>query len=715
MYKAFHRRFSSLFPKVSTVFVAAMLAACGQTSPTPPPAPPAPPVVVRDQARVLDAAARSALQEVKPDGTLVFSSAAGAPGSGLKSQAVNPSQLQPGDVIVSEPTPAAPYGLLRKVTGTGPSITGTTAVTTIQAKIGDALKSGQLAVTDRALTADDLESVTPLAQGTIRRTDLGLTYALDVVLLDQDGNHNTTNDQIRATGSINLKPMFDFDLSLNCGPLCLYDNDLDFLFKLKLQEQTKLQIVGKVAYGASLEVSVFRLNFHPIVFFIGPIPVVITPRLTLKVRLDGSIGASIDFQATQTLTAVAGVQYTDAWHNLSSITNSFDTILANAALTMNATARAPLQAEFLLYGVVGPTIGVAAKLNLDAAVPRDPVWKLNGGIEGTVGIKVDVLGYTKEYSDTLFDLVREIGRAANTAPTIKFFYPTANANVDVNVCCDFSVQVRDAEDGVSCCAVTFSSSVDGPLGTGTGNQASVSKTLTTLGPRTITATAKDSKGTTATTSVTINAVNTPPTVAISAPFTGQQLYQGLAYTLHSSSYDLNETNAELPCASLSWTSSVGADPRVTGCAPQITFASQGARTLTLTGTDGFKATNTASVNVTVLPPPTNYPPVVNITKPTNNLLIGPDGVLQLAGTATDPEGGATTLEWDVTNNYDPTTGTGATTKTITLGAGGNWKPSDSFMYNGCPVIDTLRLRLRAKDPQNVEGSDFIVVRVITVC
>jgi len=179
-------------------------------------------------------------------------------------------------------------------------------------------------------------------------------------------------------------------------------------------------------------------------------------------------------------------------------------------------------------------------------------------------------------------------------------------------------------------------------------------------------------------------------VSISTPFTNQQFYQGLAYTLHGSSYDRNEPNAELSCAgsSLRWTTGVALDPQVTGCDPQITFASPGPRTLTLTGTDAFGATGTVSVNITVLPPPANYPPVVNITKLSNNLNVGSDTVLQLSGTVTDPEGGATTQEWDATPNYNPATGTGDTPKIITLGPNGTWKASDSFDSPGGCGYDT---------------------------
>jgi hypothetical protein len=698
-----------------SVVLAAVIGAC---TPPAPSLPPPPATVVREETRVLSASARTSLLEARPDGTLVFSSAITATlGTGsVRTQEVNPSQLKVGDVIVSEPTTAAPYGLLRKVTNVVSSPAGTIAFSTVQAKIGDAIKSGRLTVSNRVLTDADLESVTPLVAGTVRVMATDLTYSIDAVLLDQDGNDATKEDQVRATGSINLKPSFDADISLDCGPLCIYDNDLDFLFKLKLQEQAKLQIVGKVGYGASLEKSVFALNFSPITFFIGPVPVVITPRLTLKVKLDGSISANAEFQTTQTLDAVAGVQYDDGWDNLSSITNSFTATTATAALNMNATARAPVQSEFLFYGVVGPTMGVAAKLNLDVAVGRDPLWKLSGGVEGTVGVKVDVLGYSKEYSKVLFDLSRQIGQSENTAPTIQFIALSNNQNVDVNTCCTFSALVSDLEDGTDCCATTFFSNVDGPLGNDSGTAPEVSRALTTLGIRTITATARDSKGATSSATITINAINTAPTVAINVPFANQQVYQGLAYTVRGSSSDRNEPNSELPCtgSSLRWTSSVTGDAQVTGCAAQMTFASSGPRTLTLTGTDGFGATGTATVAINVLPPPANLPPVVNVSSPKNNVFVGLDSVLTLTGSAADPEGSAVTTRWDATLEYDPTNPNAGTPVPITLSANNTWKPKDLF-GPGCGADTRVRLRFLAKDAQNNENSDFVVLQYSNIC
>jgi hypothetical protein len=690
-----------LYPSLLLV----LLSACPQA-----PAPPV--VVVRPETRVLDAATRQTLEIVQSDGTLVFG---------------GPTALQAGNVLVAEPTATAPNGLLRKVTGLE-QVGGKTLVRTTEAQMGDAIQQGKLNV-EQELTSTDLRSVVPapgVQLGSIRpQAEEGFTIPINLVVLDKDGNANTTNDRIVASGELSLKVVFGIDLDLDCGFLCIYDNDLDFLAKIGIKETAKLKIAGDALLGINLKktVPIVTLNFGTKTFFIGPVPVVITPRIVIELKFDGSVGIKVSYEASQTLTAVAGVKYDDGWKNISELDNSFQSgpVSADSSIAgaLKAKAKAAVRGELMLYGVVGPTIEIAPFVGLDLMYPRDPFWKLEAGIEGNVGVNIKILGYSKSYSTNLWDNSIEIARSSNTAPVVKFLNPDAG-NVDVNICCSLRVQVNDPEDGTACCLVSFKSSntadgVNGVLGNASGVQPELAYTFTSLGSRTITATVVDSKGATSSTTRSINAVNTPPTVAISAPFGGQEFYQGVAYTLRGTSYDINESNFEVPCTSLTWTTNAGADGQKTGCNTPITFASTGPRTLTLKATDAFGATGTATANITVLPAPANLPPVVNLTSPQNNINIGPDSVIQLAGTATDPEGGVVTLSWDVTGGYNPAAGTGETPKVITLPANGNWKPTDSFTYTSCEVSDTLRLRLKARDPQNVEGSDFVVIRVIRIC
>lgn len=510
--------------------------------------------------------------------------------------------------------------------------------------------------------------------------------------------------------------------------MCVYDNDLDFLAQIGVKQTAALKIAGKGIYGANLKktVPLATFNFGAKTFFIGPVPVVVTPQIIIELRFDGTFGVTISYQASETLTAVAGVKYDDSWKDISELDLDFDAGPVDVPFpftpVLEVKAKAALRGELKFYGVVGPTLEIVPYIHLDLKYPRDPIWKLNGGIEGNVGVKIDVLGYSKHYQTNLWDNSVEIAHAGNSAPQVTFLSPST-PNVDINLCCTLRVEVKDAEDGNSCCAVSFKSSnsadgSSGSLGEASGVQPEVAHTFTTLGSRTITATATDSKGQAGSATVTIDVVNTPPTVAINAPYNGQQFFRGVNYTMRGVSYDPNEANFQLPCSGLTWTSNIAGDPSPrNGCDVTLSFPSNGPRTLTLTGTDSHGGSASVAVSVAVIDPPANLPPVVNLTKPLNGINIGPDQVIQLAGSATDPEGGAVTLSWEATTGYDPQSGTGSSTYPVMPDAKGEWKPSDTIPYNagGCEVNDTLRLQLTGTDPQGNAGLDFVVLQVIRIC
>lgn len=717
--------------------LAALLAACSQT---PPPGPT--PTVVREHTVVLDADSRAGLLEVRADGTLVFAApaptavgtpqvaAAAATWGGAAATAHQPADFQPGTVLVSEPTPVAPNGLLRVVTSVDTSNPGKVVVKTTQGLLGDALQSGHLSA-EHELTAADL--VSAQAAPGVHLTSLqpqaggGLSYTLQKVIHDGDGDAATKDDQIVATGQIDFKPTIKVDLDLDCGFLCIYDNDLDFLGQIGLKETAKIKISGKGLLGVNLKetIPLATFNFGALTFFVGPVPVTITPRILLELRFDGSIGVTVSYELSQTLTAVAGAKYDGDWQNISSLDNSFAAgpvgVPSAIAAVLDAKATAALRGELMLYGVVGPTLEFAPSVRLDLKYPRDPIWKLYGGIAGNVGVNVDILGYSKSYSTNLWDDSIQVAQSANTKPDIAFL---SNNSADVDLGKVLRVQVKDPEDGTACCAVTFRSSntadgSNGALGSASGTQPQITVIFSSIGARTITATATDSKGATSSASLTITVGNSPPTAYISVPFGGQTFFTGQTFTARALGYDPNGPSYQMPCNSLIWTSSVTGDTQpVTGCEPTLSFASLGARTLTLTATDPHGAKATATVNVTVVAPPANLPPVVNLTSPTNGLDVGPDDTLTLTGSASDPEGGAVSMAWDVTTGYDPSTGTGGTTYAVTPGAGGSWTPSDTIAYNvggSCDVIDTLRLRLQATDPQAVVGFDFVVLHVLRIC
>ena len=306
------------------------------------------------------------------------------------------------------------------------------------------------------------------------------------------------------------------------------------------------------------------------------------------------------------------------------------------------------------------------------------------------------------YVDAYEAVIRALGN--DEPPELTITSPAAGSIWGPGISIHFSASATDPEDGTP--QVSWSSNIDGTLGTGTF----LSTTLS-IGTHTVTATAKDSGGYTLTDTVSVTVANNPPNVWITKPLPGDTVYRGQAINLRGASSDADEPGGRLPCGSLRWTSSVSGDPLPrNGCDVSVAFASNGTRTLTLTGTDSDGGQGTATVTITVQEPPSDLPPTVTITSPSNAAIVSPDTSLSLSGTATDPEGASPLVyEWFAHRTGD--------TFGIRIGTGSSlsWKPSDTYTFGSCAVSDTIALTLYVRDPSGNVGRDMIGLVVLRIC
>ena len=198
----------------------------------------------------------------------------------------------------------------------------------------------------------------------------------------------------------------------------------------------------------------------------------------------------------------------------------------------------------------------------------------------------------------------------------------------------------DPEDGDLTGSMAWTSSLDGPIGTG----GTVLTSTLSGGLHTITAAVTDSGGLTGTAQISLT-VNAPPTVTITAPGDGSSFNEGQSITLTGTATDPEDGDLT---GSVAWTSSLDG-PIGTGGTVSTSTLSGGLHTITGSVTDSGGLTGTGQISLTV-----NAAPTVTITAPADGSSFAPGQSITLTGTATDPEDGDLTGSVAWTSSLDGT-------------------------------------------------------------
>ncbi|KAA3664245.1 MAG: hypothetical protein DWQ04_06745 [Chloroflexi bacterium] len=259
-----------------------------------------------------------------------------------------------GDVIVSEKATLAPYGFLRKVT----SITLNNEqiiLETVQATLEEAIESAHISI-HQSLTPNNIQQTSQLAGISLSQSQGELfSYMLtDVVLYDADGNAETSSDQIRANGFIELEIEYEFDLDIDSYTL----ESLTFLVGITETAELVIQSENVTLPNVNVEIPIGQHTFAPIP--VGIPGIVVIPQLIISVGVDGSIQANISAGVTQQLTVQGGLTYDDlGWHSISNFSNSFSTIppqITSKKFEVQGNIETTL--TLLINGVAGPLFNV---------------------------------------------------------------------------------------------------------------------------------------------------------------------------------------------------------------------------------------------------------------------------------------------------------------------------------------------------------------------
>lgn len=575
--------------------------------------------LIPETTKVIGPNIAAALESVSPEGTMVFNSTS-----------PDVQSLKPGDILVADAIQAAPDGLLRKVR-TINSEGGKVIVETDNAELIEAVHEGRVSFT-RDLKPEDVQTTWTLPGVTFNETSpedanqhLASLVPISTVLRPQTFSYNIDTDfgtggKLKAVGNISLEPKLEADVNISCNDkifgACAEIPDLNFMTRIALIENASLSIRGDpVNFNKKIEIA--RHEFKPLTFWIGPVPVVFKPILSIYLQGDGILSSKLEYGIGQSITLAAGFRYNSdtGFDDLSEAT--FDFLRPNPAFNKQVDLRGVIGGEFkmLLYGVIGPFASLEAgprfRANI-AGLSPGVLWRAEGCIWLFVGID------------------------------------------SVSV-----IKLRYQKELYKSCA-TFA-----------------------------------------------EGLNQPPSVSIQSPNQGTQVYQGEEVKLRATAYDPDGAN--LNCK---WTSNVSEAPfPINECGKaNVTFASPGSRTLTLTATDSAGSSANASVTFEVLPPPTI---LVSIANPPDGGMVGPDETITLSGSASGGQG-PYQFSWSFVFPTDQA-GNGGTEYPIGSDSDRTWAPSNSVTFPGCEVNGYGKLILKAVDANGFEGVRSIVIQIIRIC
>ncbi len=319
--------------------------------------------IIPDTTKVLPPSTTQYLTNISEDGT-TFTFSQSTP---------DLQAISLGDIIVSDVTTAAPYGFLRKVSLVSDS-GGQVILTTTGAVIEEAIQQGEASLM-ATLTPLDVISGTQIAgvileSSSVPMGEQGFYFTLeDVVLYDDDGNPDTTNDQITADGSIYLEPGFYFDIRVQDFHL----EKLDFI--VSANETVDLEINLEAEYPfLQKKIEVGRYYLTPFTVPKSPIPIVITPVLSLNVGIDGDVHVGITTGVTQDATMTGGLTYVSGvWSPVNKFTNQvlqYNPPTLSVGIDVKGFTSAQL--SLLIYGIIGPYASLEPYLELEADIFANP-------------------------------------------------------------------------------------------------------------------------------------------------------------------------------------------------------------------------------------------------------------------------------------------------------------------------------------------------------
>jgi hypothetical protein len=304
--------------------------------------------------------------------------------------------LRAGDVLVSDASPAAPDGLLRRVESVE-RIGTTSVVRTTNAALTDVILQADIDLQDVPLegattVVDGTTGAAPLVAGR-SATARAAEFEFSISPEPYRNANRTLELGLTATTKITVTLVVDIDLRVTWESVSATVNNFSFAFgtTAELEVAAKAQVVL-----ADVTVPVVKLPGIPlgtVTVMAGPVPLVFEFSMTPSVYFHFEASAGITTTFTIAQKATAGVRYqNETWTPISS--RSF-TATPGVRVGAEAKIGAGLAFAFAvkLYGVAGPyvSLSVGPEFTADVDLGRQTLTNSLDLVYGlSIGAKVEL-------------------------------------------------------------------------------------------------------------------------------------------------------------------------------------------------------------------------------------------------------------------------------------------------------------------------------------
>ncbi|MEX2236963.1 MAG: PT domain-containing protein [Dehalococcoidia bacterium] len=288
--------------------------------------------------------------------------------SGVSSAA----DLQPGKVLVT----AEGGGFIGRVQRVEQE-QGELVVHTTAASLEDLFEEASFSWSEELLPSQEVRFVR--AGGSGGSDGFSVPFELDL-----DGG-------LSAEGRLNLALTPDFRLKLSATGI------REARFAMTLEASADLTLTAESGIRGTFEDSIAAPIFPTFTIFVGWLPVVFTPELTLNLGVEGQLtgAVSVDVELAERFTV--GAECDDGCRSWSPIyEHSSDPRLGEPRLSGAGRVHAYVGADLgvKIYQFAGPYFGAETDVSLDLE-DRPPIcWEATAGATASVGVRGEILGKT---------------------------------------------------------------------------------------------------------------------------------------------------------------------------------------------------------------------------------------------------------------------------------------------------------------------------------